>query len=158
MRAAAEQVKKLLEKAHKTLATAESCTGGLVADVLTDMPGISACFTGSVIAYANEVKVSVLGVSPEVLLEHGAVSRQIAAVMARGARRVLGSDIAVAITGIAGPDGGTEEQPIGLAYLALSSENGEFDRKVMFSGDRTTLKENFALALLELVLEHADLL
>jgi len=157
LREAAERVKKYLEKTRKTLAAAESCTGGLVADTLTDIPGISACFAGGVVAYADEVKVSVLGVSPDVIREHGAVSGQTAVSMARGARRLLGADIAAAVTGIAGPGGGTEEKPVGLVYLALASESGECAREVMFAGDRTALKEKFALALLELVLEHTDL-
>ena len=100
-----------------TLATAESCTGGLVAARLTSVPGSSDVFLGAVVAYADEVKARELGVPAEVLERHGAVSAEAAAAMAAGARARLGADVAVAVTGVAGPGGGTPEKPVGLVYL-----------------------------------------
>ena len=108
-----------------TLATAESCTGGLVAARLTSVPGSSDVFLGGVVSYANEVKARALGVPEEVLREHGAVSAETAAAMAAGARARLGADVAVAVTGIAGPGGGTAEKPVGLVYLHASGPDGE---------------------------------
>ena len=109
--------------AHKLrLATAESCTGGLVSEKITRIPGCSAGFVGGVCAYANEVKEKLLGVRPETLLQYGAVSAQTAQEMADGVRARTGADIGVATTGIAGPGGGTPEKPVGLVYIAVSSD------------------------------------
>ena len=108
-----------------TVAVAESCTGGLIAHRLTNVPGSSAYFLGGVVAYANEVKEGVLGVRSETLRRHGAVSQETALEMARGVRRLLGADIALSATGIAGPTGGTPEKPVGLVYVALAAEDCE---------------------------------
>ena len=116
----AELVLSLLRERGLTLATAESCTGGLVSARLTDVPGSSAVFVGGVVAYSNDVKAAQLGVPEAVLREHGAVSAETAAEMARGARERLGADVAVSVTGVAGPDGGTEEKPVGLVFLHAS--------------------------------------
>jgi nicotinamide-nucleotide amidase len=123
-----------------TLATAESCTGGLVGSLLTAVPGASDVFRGGIIAYANAVKTQVLGVPPLVLESHGAVSEACAAAMASGARRVLGADVAVAVTGIAGPAGGTPEKPVGTVCLAWSG--GGLDRvmTVLLRGDRDRIR------------------
>ena len=99
------------------LATAESCTGGLIAARLTSVPGSTDVIVGGIVSYANEVKIEQLGVPPELIEEHGAVSAEVAEAMARGARERLGVDVAVSVTGIAGPGGGTEEKPVGLVYF-----------------------------------------
>ncbi|MCF7675466.1 MAG: nicotinamide-nucleotide amidohydrolase family protein, partial [Akkermansiaceae bacterium] len=114
---------RLLTIRGLTLASAESCTGGLIANRLTDVPGASAVFTHGFITYANEAKIGLLGVPPEMLIEHGAVSEPIAGAMAEGALAAAGTDLAVAVTGIAGPTGGTPEKPVGTAWLALAACN-----------------------------------
>ncbi|MDP4109605.1 MAG: nicotinamide-nucleotide amidohydrolase family protein, partial [Bacillota bacterium] len=111
----------LLRDRKLTLATAESCTGGLLSKRITDIPGSSECFLGGVCAYSNEVKTKLLGVPEELIKEKGAVSAEVAAKMAEGARLSLGASIGVGITGVAGPGGGTEEKPVGLIYVALST-------------------------------------
>jgi nicotinamide-nucleotide amidase len=112
-------VGRLLSQSGLTVGTAESCTGGLIGHRLTDVPGSSDYFRGGIIAYSNEVKERVLGVSPATLETRGAVSAETALEMAHGARRVLSVDIAVSVTGIAGPGGGTAGKPVGLTYLAV---------------------------------------
>ena len=123
-----------------TLATAESCTGGLVAARLTDVAGSSDVFVGSVVAYSNDVKLRHLGVSPEVLERHGAVSEETAAAMAEGARTELGADVALAVTGVAGPDGGSDEKPVGLVYLHAAAPSGSSQRRVVLPGDREAVR------------------
>jgi len=147
----AELVIDLLRAQGLTLGTAESCTGGLVAARLTDIPGSSDVFRGAIVAYANEVKAAQLGVSEAVLQEHGAVSEETAAAMAHGARERLGVDVAVAVTGVAGPDGGTEEKPVGLVYLHAAGPSGELARRLDFPGDRETIRQRSAVAALHLV-------
>ncbi len=134
-----------------TLATAESCTGGLVAARLTSVPGSSDVFLGGVVAYANEVKAAALGVPAEVLREHGAVSAETAAAMAHGARARLGADLAVAVTGIAGPGGGTPEKPVGLVHLHVAGPHGERAADFTVPGDRETVRARAAVAALHLV-------
>lgn len=150
-RTTAELVLDLLRERGLTLGTAESCTGGLVAGRLTGVPGSSDVFRGAVVAYANEVKETQLGVPAEVLAEHGAVSAETAAAMAHGARTALGVDVAVAITGIAGPDGGTEEKPVGLVHLHAVGPAGERARRLDFPGDRDTIRLRASVAALHLV-------
>jgi nicotinamide-nucleotide amidase len=123
-----------------TLATGESCTGGLIGARLTAIPGASDVFVGGVIAYANSVKEASLGVPTKVLEEHGAVSAEVAAAMAAGARARLGSDLAVADTGIAGPGGGTPEKPVGLVFLAVDGPEGAHTRRLELPGDRETVR------------------
>jgi len=130
-----EAVGRLLAERGLTVAVAESCTGGLIAHRLTNVPGSSRYFLGGVVAYANEVKERMLGVRPETLRQHGAVSRETALEMARGVRRLLGADIALSATGIAGPAGGTPEKPVGLVYVALAAEDCErCERHIWQSG------------------------
>jgi nicotinamide-nucleotide amidase len=150
-RPTAELVLDLLRERGLTLGTAESCTGGLAAARLTDAPGSSDVFKGAIVAYANEVKAERLGVPEWVLAEHGAVSAEAAAAMAHGARRALGVDVAVAVTGIAGPDGGTEEKPVGLVFLHAAGPGGEVARRIDFPGDRETIRLRAAVAALHLV-------
>ena len=139
-----------------TIATAESCTGGLVAARLTSVPGSSESFVGGVVAYANAVKAAELDVPEAVLAEHGAVSVEAAAAMAEGARSRLGADFAVAVTGIAGPGGGTEEKPVGLVHLHVSGPDGSLARTLEVPGDRDQIRSRAtvtALHLLRRVLE-----
>lgn len=114
------QVTRLGAAAGKTIGTAESCTGGLIGAALTAIPGSSAVFHGGIIAYDNRIKSKVLGVSPELLKQHGAVSGQVAQAMARGAIETLDVDIAVSVTGIAGPGGGTKQKPVGTVYIGIA--------------------------------------
>lgn len=147
----ASLVLDLLRARDLTLATAESCTGGLIAARLTDVPGASDVFLGSIVAYSNGVKGEQLGVPEELLSTHGAVSAETAAAMARGARERLSADVAVAVTGVAGPDGGTEEKPVGLVFLHASGPMGERDLRLDFPGDRETIRGRAAVAALHLV-------
>jgi competence/damage-inducible protein CinA-like protein len=135
-----------------TLATAESCTGGLVAARLTSVPGSSDVFLGGIVSYANEVKASELGVPEDVLREHGAVSPETAAAMAYGVRERLGADVAVSVTGIAGPGGGTPEKPVGLVYADAVGPDGTQRAAVLdFPGDRETIRSRATVAALHLV-------
>ena len=113
-------VRKLMER-KLTIASAESCTGGMFGAAMTDVPGVSAVFDSSLVTYSNEAKIRELGVRPETLEQYGAVSEQTAREMAEGVRRVSGADIGVSVTGIAGPDGGTEEKPVGTVYIGLAT-------------------------------------
>lgn len=136
-----ENLVALLRARELTCATAESCTGGGVGSAITSVPGSSAVFSGGVISYSNEVKNRVLGVSQETLNTVGAVSSETAIQMARGARELMRADIAVSITGIAGPDGGSEEKPVGLVWFGIASEAGERAEKAIFRGDRARIRE-----------------
>jgi nicotinamide-nucleotide amidase len=134
-----------------TLATAESSTGGLVAARLTSVPGSSDVFLGAVVAYADEVKARELDVPAEMLERHGAVSAEAAAAMAEGARARLGADVAVAVTGIAGPGGGTAEKPVGLVYLHAEGPDGSLARRLDLPGDREAIRTRTTVAALHLV-------
>ncbi len=145
----------LLREQHKTIGTAESCTGGLVAHLLTNISGSSAYVLGGIIAYANEIKQGVLGVQEKTLIAHGAVSEQVAGEMALGAIRLLGVDIAVSITGIAGPSGGTPEKPVGLTYIGLADKGGIYQvQRHIWSSDREGNKLASANAAMNLVIEY----
>jgi nicotinamide-nucleotide amidase len=133
------------------LATAESCTGGLVSARLTSVPGSSDVFVGGVVAYSNEVKEGELGVPAEVLERHGAVSPEAAAAMAAGARARLGADVAVAVTGVAGPSGGTAEKPVGLVHLFGEGPDGGRGVEFTFPGDRGQIRARATVAALHLV-------
>ena len=150
-RTTAELVLDLLRAQGLSLATAESCTGGLVAASLTDVPGASDVFVGSIVAYSDEVKIAQLGVPEALLAEHGAVSAQVAAALAQGARARLGADVAVAVTGVAGPDGGTEDKPVGLVFLHAAGPAGELAGRLDFPGDRGTIRQRATVAALHLV-------
>lgn len=133
-------VKKLIERGL-TLGIAESCTGGLISDRITNVPGCSATFLSGVVSYSNEAKMKLLGVPEQLLIEHGAVSEQVASAMAEGVIRAAGSDVGISTTGIAGPTGGTPQKPVGLVYMALASGGSEtIVRKHQFSGSRTDIK------------------
>lgn len=120
MKPAAQTVVEAAKQAGQTIATAESCTGGLIGAALTDVPGASSVFTHGFITYANEAKVSMLRVPDELLSQHGAVSEPVAEAMAIGAINAAGADASVAVTGVAGPGGGTREKPVGLVYIATA--------------------------------------
>jgi nicotinamide-nucleotide amidase len=147
-----EHVLELCRLRKLTLATAESCTGGLVAARLTSVPGSSDVVAGGVVAYSDAVKRSELDVPAELLVQHGAVSAEVAEAMARGARRRLGVDVAVAVTGIAGPDGGTDEKPVGLVYLHAEGPGGGIGREFSFPGDRASIRARSVAGALHLVL------
>ena len=134
-----------------TLATAESCTGGLVAARLTSVPGSSDVFVGAVVAYADEVKAQELGVPADVLERYGAVSAETAAAMAEGARARLGADVAVSVTGVAGPGGGTPEKPVGLVFLHAQGPDGALARRLDLPGDREAIRARATVAALHLV-------
>ena len=134
-----------------TLATAESCTGGMVSERLTAVPGASDVFVGSVVTYSNALKQHLLGVSNDLLERHGAVSTEVAAAMASGARVQLGADVAVAVTGIAGPEGGTPEKPVGLVYIHAQTPDGERVRELNLPGEREQIRRRATVAALHLL-------
>jgi nicotinamide-nucleotide amidase len=134
-----------------TLATAESCTGGLIAAGLTAIPGSSEVVVGGIVSYANEVKIGELGVPAELIEEHGAVSAEVAEAMARGARERLGVDVALSVTGVAGPGGGTEEKPVGLVYFHAETPEGRHGSSFSFPGDRDSIRRRSVVASLHLV-------
>jgi len=134
-----------------TLGAAESCTGGLVAKRLTDVAGSSDVFRGGVVAYANEVKQGMLGVPAMLLEEHGAVSAEVAVAMAHGARERLGVDVAISVTGVAGPGGGTPEKPVGLVYFHAVGPTGEIPLHIELPGGRDVIRARSAVAALHLL-------
>ncbi len=144
---------RLLE-AQMTLSVAESCTGGLLSRYMTDVAGSSAYFVGGVVAYANAVKVSILGVPQSTLDAHGAVSEQTAMAMATGVRQRLQTDLGVATTGIAGPGGGSPEKPVGLVYIALSTASFEECRHFFWNGSREQNRQSAACAAMQMLLER----
>ena len=152
----AERLVAKLKERGLTCATAESCTGGSVGGAITAVPGSSAVFLGGVISYANEVKRDVLGVPQEILDTHGAVSPECAERMAAGARNLLKSDLAVSLTGIAGPDGGSAEKPVGLVWFGLATKDGVRTEKKIFAGDRAAVRAQAVNHALELLLSAAD--
>lgn len=147
-----EMVGEELKKKHKTLSTAESCTGGLIAKMITDEAGSSEYFVGTIVSYSNDVKEHILGVPTEVLATKGAVSQEVAEAMAQGALRVTGSDYAISVTGIAGPGGATPEKPVGLVYVGLAEKGGatKVDRLQLF-GTRERIRERSAMHALEML-------
>jgi nicotinamide-nucleotide amidase len=146
-----ERVLELCRARGLTLATAESCTGGLVAARLTSVPGSSDVVLGGIVAYADDVKRTELDVPAELIEQHGAVSAEVAAAMAQGARVRLGADVAVAVTGIAGPGGGTPEKPVGLVYLHAEGPDGGLGREFSFPGDRGSIRSRSVVGALHLV-------
>ena len=152
-RPVAEIVLALCRSQGLTLATAESCTGGLVGARLTSVPGSSDAYVGGVVAYSDEIKRTHLGVADELLARHGAVSAEVAASMAAGARTRLGASVAVAVTGVAGPGGGTERKPIGLVHLHAIAPQGPSSRELRLPGDRESVRALATAASLHLVRE-----
>lgn len=147
-----EALSRALRRDGRWVATAESCTGGLVAKRLTDRAGASDVFPGGVVAYANEAKVALLGVEPGLLESHGAVSEEVARAMSEGAARALGASAGIGVTGVAGPQGGTEEKPVGTVWIAATLEGRTVARRERFPGDREEVRERSAQAAMVLLL------
>jgi nicotinamide-nucleotide amidase len=141
---------------ERRIATVESCTGGLVAHLITEVPGSSGWFVGGFVTYSDALKSDTVGVAHDVLAAHGAVSAQVAMAMATGGRERTGTDLAVAVTGIAGPDGGTPSKPVGLTYIAVADRVGVAVKRYVWSGDRSTNKRRSAAAALALLLERVE--
>ena len=151
-----QELVKLLDERLLTISTAESCTGGLIAKLLTDVPGSSSVFMGSVCTYSNQAKIEVLDVEEEDLYTFGAVSEPVALQMARGAKRLFMTDITVATTGIAGPSSDDTEKPVGLVYIAIAVNEGRYiTREFHFNGTREEIRNATAEAAMKLVMELA---
>ena len=148
------QIGSILHDRGLKLALAESCTGGLVGNRITDIPGSSEYFLGGIVAYAYKAKVDLLGVSWDTLNSTGAVSRETVIEMARGALKALNADIAVSVSGIAGPGGGTAEKPVGTTWIGLAAKDGEWAWVFQFSGDRVQNKAYAAEAALQMLLDY----
>jgi len=144
------EVASLLTEKELMVATAESCTGGLIGHTLTNIPGSSAYYAGGVISYTNALKIKLLGVAASTLEEHGAVSKSTAREMAEGIKTVAHADIGVASTGIAGPGGGTSEKPVGLVYIGLAAEVTTV-KDFIFDGDRLQNKKSTVQAALQMI-------
>jgi nicotinamide-nucleotide amidase len=154
--ALAEQLQGICLGRGLTVALAESCTGGLIAATLTSVPGSSGYFLGGVVSYSNEAKAAFLDVPAATLAAHGAVTAQVAKAMALGAQTRFEAALAVGITGIAGPDGGSDEKPVGLTYLALADWAGADVRRFTFTGDRAANREAGVQLALEWLIERAE--
>ena len=144
----------LLKERKLTMASAESCTGGLIAKRMTDLSGASAVFRGGVVSYATEVKADVLGVDADVLDEFGAVSEPVARAMAEGARRIMKADIAVSTTGVAGPDKDERGNEVGTVYVAIAADGETVCRKLNLDGDREAIRIAAASYAFEMVIEY----
>ncbi len=151
-----QQIGELLKEKGLTLAIAESATGGLISHLITELPGSSDYYKGSVITYSNEAKISLLGVKAEVLLRYGAVSQQVAMEMARGGLKALNADICLSDTGIAGPGGGSLKKPVGLFYLGLAYQKDAWHRQHNFSGGRGENKQAAVVAALNWLEEFLE--
>ncbi len=149
-----QEIGNLLRQKGLTLGVVESATGGLISHFITNVPGSSDYYQGSVTSYSNEIKIKVVGVKEETIKQYGAVSAQVAEEMAQGGRKVLGVDICLADTGIAGPSGATMEKPVGLFYIGLSHRSGTYSQKHNFRGDREQNKHSAAQAALHWLREY----
>ena len=147
-----ELVDKLIEKNLK-ITSAESCTGGLFAASITSISGSSGCFEGSFVTYSNEIKNKIIDVKKETLSNFGAVSKECVIEMAENSRKIMNADISIAISGIAGPEGGSEDKPVGLVWICLYADNYTKAYKNIFSGDRDKIREASVIFALDLVLE-----
>ncbi len=147
----AEVVLEQLRNQGRTLATVESCTGGLIGELLTEIPGSSEAYLGGWVTYTNEMKASEVGVHPDILKQHGAVSRECCQAMATGGRARSGSDYAISVTGIAGPGGGSPEKPVGTVWIGLSTPGGTTTKRFLFKGDRAIVRQRSATAALAML-------
>lgn len=148
------QIGEILRRRKRTLATAESCTGGLIGHLLTNIPGSSDYYLGGVIAYANSVKHKQLGVNSESLARFGAVSQEVVLEMSRGVRLALQADIGLAVSGVAGPTGGSLEKPVGYTWIGLSDADNELSWNYIWTGSRKQNKKFTAIMALQLLLDH----
>ena len=151
-----EELANGLTMRQMTLAVAESCTGGMLSNMITDMPGSSNFYQGGVVAYNNAVKIEVIGVTGDCIRNHGAVSERTARAMADGVREALSADIGIAITGIAGPGGGTDERPIGLIHIAVTDLDNQLSKEIKLDGDRAKIKKAASEAAIELAIEFLE--
>lgn len=149
-----EEIGRLLKDKGLSLAVGESCTGGLIGHSVTNVPGSSSYFQGGVIAYSNELKVKFLQVSPHTLETRGAVSKETALEMARGVKGVTGADIGLSVTGIAGPEGGSKEKPVGTVFIALSGRGVERCKRLQLSGNRDEIKAMASQRALEMLRDY----
>ena len=149
-----QEVGALLRQKGLTLGLIESATGGLISHLITNVPGSSDYYKGSVTAYSNQAKINLVGVREETIKKYGSVSSQVAEEMAQGGRRVLGADICLADTGIAGPGDATKEKPVGLFYIGISHQSGTYSRKNNFQGNRRQNKKEAAEAALSWLEEY----
>lgn len=147
---------EILTARRLTISTAESCTGGLVGHRITNVAGSSEYYLGGVTSYANQAKVSLLNVKLQTLETHGAVSPETVAEMAAGVRASLAADIGIAVSGIAGPGGGTPSKPVGLVWLGLSASDGNWTRQHNFEGERAAIKDQAAEAALQFVIDYLE--
>ena len=152
----AAEIIDIMRERKLTLGAVESATGGLISHLITDIPGSSDVFQGSIISYSNEIKLKIVGVKKATLQQYGAVSSQVARAMAGSGRKVLGVDICITDTGIAGPGGATTSKPVGLFYLGLSNIDGTFSRKHLFNGTRGENKQQAAQKALMWVSEYLE--
>lgn len=143
---AVSELGECLRIEENVMATAESCTGGLLANTLTNTPGSSEWFAGGLVAYSDEVKIKLLGVKPALIEKHGAVSRQVVLAMAEGALKTFNADIAIAVSGIAGPAGGTRDKPVGTVWMAWAYPGGSRAKGYSFEGDREIVKDQSVMA------------
>ena len=151
-----EDLARLLLARGETLGTAESCTGGLISALITSLPGSSRWFTGGVVSYANEVKTGLLGVPGEIIAAYGAVSEACALAMVSGAIKALQTDHSLAVTGIAGPDGGSPDKPVGTVWLAWSVAGRATAKSFFFTGDRSEIRTQAAMAAISGLLERLN--
>lgn len=147
-------VAKNIMRHNLTLATAESCTGGLISHLLTNVSGSSSFFLGGVVAYSNDLKIKLVGVPVETIIQHGAVSEPVAAALAEGIRARTEADLGISVTGIAGPTGGTPEKPVGTTYIGLAAAGGTWVHHYQWDGDREAVKRQSAQAALQIILDH----
>jgi PncC family amidohydrolase len=150
----AAEIIAIMRAKKLTLGTVESATGGLIAHLITNVPGSSDVFQGTIVSYSNEIKMKIVGAKKTTLDKYGAVSSQVAAEMAAGGRKALGVDVCVADTGIAGPAGATPGKPVGLFYLGLSNQDGTFTQKHRFTGSREANKQQAAQTALTWALDY----
>ena len=151
-----ERLGILLREKGLNISLAESCTGGLIASRITDIPGASDYFEAGVVVYSNQAKQRFLSVPEQSIQSHGAVSKEVAEKMAEGVRAATGTDIGLSVTGIAGPKGGSPEKPVGTVYIGLSAKEGTLVRRFQFSGDRLDIKEKSAVEALRLAIDFLE--
>ena len=151
-----EVINKLLET-KTTIATAESCTGGLVAKTITDFSGVSDIFCEGYVTYSNDAKIKNLGVNPDTLKKHGAVSKETCEEMAKGARLRANACIGISTTGIAGPGGGTKEKPVGLVYVGFASKDKRYFKKLNLSGTREEVRLKTVANVMEIIIKQLEI-